>query len=155
MTWAKITADCFLGIALTLISILLTIHNLYPMARSHTAPFFLLSYYQPSQGVYVQGWDDIYFVIGSIVCFTAYRAIAIEWIFMPLAERAGLKKKACIRFAEQGWQLVYFGVFWSLGMVCREFLLAPGKVQLMKTLVSPRHFPILEKHLGAMDAMAC
>jgi acyl-CoA-dependent ceramide synthase len=81
-------------------------------------PFFQLSYYQPAKAVYVQGWDDIYLVMGLIVAFTAVRAITIEWIFGPIARYAGLKRKTAVRFAEQGWLLVYYGGFWSFGMVC-------------------------------------
>lgn len=49
--------------------------------------------------------------------FTAIRAIAIDWVFIRIARQAGIKRKACIRFAEQGWLLLYYGVFWTLGMV--------------------------------------
>lgn len=101
---------------------LLAVHNLYPSLRPYTAPFFQLSYYQPSKGVYIQGWDDIYYVIGSAIGFTAVRAIAIDWIFRPIARSAGLKKKKpSLRFAEQAWLLVYYGFFWTCGMV--SFLL--------------------------------
>lgn len=96
---------------------LLAIHNLYPSLRPYTTPFFQLSHYSPSQGAYVQGPDDVHFVFSSMIAFTAIRAIAIDWIFRPIARYAGLKKKASIRFAEQAWLAVYYGVFWSLGMV--------------------------------------
>jgi len=93
------------------------VHNLYPSLRPYTAPFFQLSHYQPSKGLYVQGWDDIYYVIGSAIGFTAVRAVAIDWIFRPIARYGGLKRKPSIRFAEQAWLLVYYGFFWSFGMV--------------------------------------
>ncbi|KAL2013953.1 hypothetical protein VTN00DRAFT_1478 [Thermoascus crustaceus] len=106
-----------IGISVTILAMLLAVHNLYPSLRPYTAPFFQLSYYQPSKGVYIQGWDDIYYVIGSAIGFTAVRAIAIDWIFRPLARWAGLKKKKpSLRFAEQAWLLVYYGFFWSYGM---------------------------------------
>lgn len=93
------------------------IHTFYPPARAFTRRFFELSYYNPTTKTYVQGQDDLYFVIGWTVIFTAVRAIAIDWVFVPIARHAGLKKKASIRFAEQGWLLLYYGVFWTLGMV--------------------------------------
>lgn len=97
---------------------LLACHNLYPSLRPYTTPFFQLSYQQPSsQDVYTQGWDDIYFVISSAFAFTAIRAIAIDWVFTPVARKAGLKRKASVRFAEQGWLCVYYGFFWTFGMV--------------------------------------
>lgn len=96
---------------------LLAVHNLYPSLRPYTAPFFQLSYYDPSKDAYVQGLDDAYFVFSSAIAFTAIRAIAIDWVFQPLAHYAGLKKKASVRFAEQAWLFVYYGFFWSFGMV--------------------------------------
>ncbi|KAL4929580.1 putative longevity-assurance protein (LAC1) [Aspergillus undulatus] len=105
-----------IGISLTTLSMLLAVHHLYPSLAPYTTPFFQLSYYQPSQGVYIQGWDDIYFVISSVFAFTAIRAIAIEWVFRPMAQWSGLKKKTSIRLAEQGWMALYYAFFWSFGM---------------------------------------
>ena len=101
-------------------AMLVAVHNVYPSLRPYTSAFFKLSHYNPEKGTYVQGWGDIYFAAGSIVGFTALRAITIDWIFQPIARAAGLKRKASIRFAEQGWLLVYYGGFWSYGMVCRQ-----------------------------------
>lgn len=56
-------------------------------------------------------------MIGWIVFCTAARAIAIDWMFVPFARHAGLKKKASIRFAEQAWLVEYYLIFWTLGMV--------------------------------------
>ncbi|KAL3480040.1 TLC domain-containing protein [Aspergillus californicus] len=105
-----------IGISLTSLSMLLAVHHLYPSLSPYTTPFFQMSYYQPSQGVYIQGWDDIYFVVSSVFAFTAIRAIAIEWVIQPLAMWHGLKRKASIRLAEQGWMCLYYGFFWSFGM---------------------------------------
>lgn len=102
---------------------LLAVHNLYPSLRPYTTPFFQLSYYDPAKDAYVQGLDDVYFVFSSAVAFTAIRAIFIDWIFQPVAQYAGLKKKASVRFAEQAWLGVYYGFFWSFGMVrCPYFV---------------------------------
>ena len=97
-------------------AMLLAVHNLYPSLKPYTASFFQLSHKQPS-GVYTQGWDDVYFVAGVMVGFTAIRAICIEWILQPAAMQLGLKRKASIRFAEQGWQVIYYLGFWLYGMV--------------------------------------
>lgn len=103
---------------MTTLAMLLACHNLYPSLRPYTTPFFQLSYPHPSSpDVYTQGWDDIYFVISSAFAFTAIRAIAIDWVFQPVARKAGLKRKASVRFAEQGWLWVYYGFFWTFGMV--------------------------------------
>ncbi|KAF9887597.1 sphingosine N-acyltransferase lag1 [Aspergillus nanangensis] len=115
-TFREWVVDNQIGIALTVLSMLLAVHHLYPSLRPYTSPFFELSYYQPAQGVYVQGWDDIYFVASSAIAFTAIRAITIDWILRPLAQRVGLKRKASVRFAEQGWLWLYYGFFWTFGM---------------------------------------
>lgn len=96
---------------------LLALHNLYPSLRPYTQPFFELSYYDPSTNQYVQGSDDVYFVISAALALTAIREIAIKWIFRPLARYAGLKQKGSIRFAEQGWQATYYGFIWAMGLV--------------------------------------
>lgn len=106
------------GISLTILAMLLALHNLYPSLRPYTQPFFELSYYNPATDSYVQGWDDVYFVFSASLALTAVRAIAIEWILIPLARRAGLKRKGSIRFAEQGWQATYYGFIWAVGLVC-------------------------------------
>ncbi|EAU34663.1 conserved hypothetical protein [Aspergillus terreus NIH2624] len=105
-----------IGISLTTLSMLLAVHHLYPSLRPYTTPFFELSYYQPSQGVYVQGWNDVYFVASAAIAFTAIRAITIDWILRPVASRCGLKRKTSVRFAEQGWQWLYYAFFWTFGM---------------------------------------
>lgn len=64
--------------------------------------------------------DDIYFIFSSMVAFTAIRAISIDWILRPLALQLGLKTKTAVRFAEQGWLLIYYVVFWCYGMVSKK-----------------------------------
>lgn len=115
-TFREWLVDNQIGITLTIFATIMAVHNLYPSLRAYTTPFFQMSYYQPSTGRYRQGWDDVYLVISSIIGFTAARAIAIDWIFCPMAKRNGLKKKAALRFAEQAWMVVYYGIFWTLGM---------------------------------------
>lgn len=97
---------------------LLALHNLYPSLRPYTQPFFELSYYNPASGKYVQGWDDVYFVFSAALALTAVRAISIEWILQPLARQSGVKRKASVRIAEQGWQVMYYSFVWATGLVC-------------------------------------
>lgn len=106
-----------IGISLTILAMLLALHNLYPSLRPYTQPFFQLSYYNKDGDFYVQGWDDVYFVISAALALTAVRAFAIEWVLRPLAQRAGLKRKASVRFAEQGWQAMYYSTVWAVGLV--------------------------------------
>jgi acyl-CoA-dependent ceramide synthase len=53
-----------------------------------------------------------------IVVFTGLRAAVIDYILMPFARKGGVKTaRDQTRFAEQAWLLVYYTVFWPLGMV--------------------------------------
>ncbi|KAJ5095225.1 hypothetical protein N7532_007516 [Penicillium argentinense] len=104
------------GISLTILAMLLALHNLYPSLRPYTQPFFELSYYDPATNQYVQGWDDVYFVVSAALVLTAIRAIAIEWIIQPMARHAGLGRKGSIRLAEQGWQVMYYSFVWATGL---------------------------------------
>ena len=57
-------------------------------------------------------------VIYSIVVLTGLRAGTMDYILLPLAQVAGVrKKKDQVRFAEQGWVLIYDTTMWILGMV--------------------------------------
>lgn len=103
---------------MNLLLLLFMVHATLPRARPTTRKFFELSYYQEDTGRYKQGWDDMAFVGFWLIIFTGLRVVVMDYILKPLAERGGvLKKKDKIRFAEQGWLLVYCSFFWSLGMV--------------------------------------
>ncbi|GLI78628.1 hypothetical protein PoHVEF18_006948 [Penicillium ochrochloron] len=105
-----------IGISLTILAMLLALHNLYPSLRPYTQPFFELSYHDPASNTYVQGWNDVYFVASATLALTAIRAIVIEWVIQPLGRSLGLKRKAALRLAEQGWQVLYYGFIWSIGL---------------------------------------
>lgn len=93
-------------------------HLCFPRARRHTRKFFKLSYFNPSSGKYALGWDDLPLVFYWIVVFTGLRAAVMDYVFVPLAQMAGIeKKKEKVRFAEQAWIFVYPLGVWSLGMV--------------------------------------
>jgi very-long-chain ceramide synthase len=101
----------------TLLSILFSIHFSFPHARHHTHKFFRISYYNPSTNRFALGWDDIWFVFYWIIVFTGARCFTMDYILSPFAHRAGIyKKKAKVRFAEQAWILLYYGLFWCIGM---------------------------------------
>ncbi|KAI1941593.1 hypothetical protein LOZ57_005578 [Ophidiomyces ophidiicola] len=105
-----------IGISLTVLTMIFAVHNLYPSLKPYTAPLLSLPHYLPAKGTYVQGMDDVYFILSSMIAFTAVRAIAIDWVLRPIALQLGLKSKNSLRFAEQGWLLVYYVVFWSYGL---------------------------------------
>lgn len=42
----------------------------------------------------------------------------MRWLWEPLARKWNITdRRAKIRFAEQGWNILYYTVFWSLGLV--------------------------------------
>jgi acyl-CoA-dependent ceramide synthase len=77
-----------------------------------------MSYFDSTNGMYSRGWDDMYLVFFWIVVFTGMRAAVMDYVIKPFARWGGISStKARTRFAEQGWMLLYYIVFWSLGMV--------------------------------------
>ena len=77
-----------------------------------------MSYYNEATGRFALGWDDIFFVFYWIIVFTGMRCAVMDYVLTPAAAWAGIeKKKARVRFAEQAWILLYYGAFWSCGMV--------------------------------------
>ena len=46
----------------------------------------------------------------------------MEYILAPIGKWRGIsKRKDLTRFSEQAWLLVYYSIFWSLGLVCSWF----------------------------------
>lgn len=110
------------GLSINLLLLLALTHLCFPRARRRTQKFFTLSYYDPSTGLYMQGWDDLSLVTFWIVVFTGLRAGVMDYVLKPYARWGGVEKpKARVRFAEQAWLLLYYSVFWTLGMVCCPF----------------------------------
>lgn len=107
-----------LGLSFNLLALLFLAHAFIPKARSITHKFFHLSYYNAASGKYAVGIDDTYLILFCIVLFTGLRAGTMESILAPLGKLQGItKRKELTRFTEQGWMIVYYTVFWSLGMV--------------------------------------
>ena len=111
----------FLGISINLLTLLFLTHICFAEARTHTRKFFQLSYYNPDTGNYALGPNDAWLVVYWVVVFTALRAAIMDYVLMPLSKKAGVKKvRDQARFCEQAWLLVYYLVFWTLGMVGRS-----------------------------------
>ena len=107
---------------MNLLLLLFLTHVSFPRARQHTRKFFDLSYHNREIGRYAIGGDDIFLVVNWVVVLTGLRVACMEYLLIPFAERGGMtKKKEKIRFAEQGWIFIYYTMFWSLGMVSRNF----------------------------------
>jgi hypothetical protein len=121
--------ELFVGFSAITLAIMHGLHLLVPRLQPTTQKLFQVSYYNSATGSYGKGPDDAYLVFYWIVMFTFLRATAVDYIFMPFARRGGIStKKDLIRFAEQAWLLVYYSVFWTLGMVCH--LIAFDKIPL-------------------------
>lgn len=106
------------GLSINCILFLTLTHLFFPRLRPRTIHYFTLSYHDQETGLYNQGWDDLKFVSLWIVVFTALRAATMDYLLVPVARFMGVnKRKATIRFAEQGWLLIYYAVFWTLGIV--------------------------------------
>jgi hypothetical protein len=64
-----------------------------------------------------------------IVVFTGLRAAVMDYVLKPFAQWAGVtNNKTQTRLAEQAWMLLYYIVFWTLGMVSLCDWLAMGVV---------------------------
>lgn len=115
----KLTIDLpFPGLAFNLIALLLLAHAFIPKARPLTGKFFTYSYHNPTTGKYGVGYDDAYFITFCIILFTGLRASAMEYLLAPIAKLGGIsKRKDLTRFSEQAWLLVYYTIFWPLGLV--------------------------------------
>lgn len=111
-------ANAIVGLSVNLLMLLFLTHLSFPRARRHTRKFFELSYYNPNSGEYYAGWNDAWMVFYWIVVFTGIRAAVMDYLLAPFAKKAGAKtERDQTRFAEQAWLLIYYSVFWTLGMV--------------------------------------
>ncbi|EGZ78048.1 longevity assurance proteins LAG1/LAC1 [Neurospora tetrasperma FGSC 2509] len=106
-----------IGFAFNLLALLFLAHGCMPRARSHTGKYFTLSYYNPTTGQYGLGKDDGFLIFFCIILFTGLRAATLEYLFAPYAKSKGIsKRKDITRFSEQAWLLIYYSVFWTLGL---------------------------------------
>lgn len=109
---------CDPGLSFNLLALLFLAHIFIPKARVHTRKYFALSYYNPTSGKYALGQDDANLIIFYIVLLTGLRASAMEYLLAPFGKWVGLtKRKDLTRFSEQAWLLIYYCVFWAMGMV--------------------------------------
>ncbi|KAB5528930.1 TLC domain-containing protein [Coniochaeta sp. 2T2.1] len=106
-----------IALSFNLIALLLLAHASMPKARSHTTAYFNLAYYNPESGRYGIGKDDGYFIFFCIMLFTGLRAATMEHLLAPFAKGQGIsRRKEITRFSEQGWLLIYYSVFWTVGL---------------------------------------
>lgn len=131
------------GLSINCLALLTLTHVLFPSLRSFTTPFFTLSHQDHKTGEYHPGTDDFKFVSLWIIIFTGLRAGTMDYVLTPWARSLGLaKKKTIVRFSEQGWMLIYYCIFWSLGMV-RSKCSGPLDMADNTTAVPVLHFRLL------------
>lgn len=92
------------------------VHALVPHARRYTKLFYKLQYHDVT-GRFLQGFNDIYFVLAWVVLLTAIRATIIASTYQLTTRLNLVSGKARVRFSEQSWLLFYDGISFSLGMV--------------------------------------
>ncbi|KAF9439164.1 sphingosine N-acyltransferase lag1 [Entomortierella beljakovae] len=85
------------------------------------------------QVLYGKGWNDLYMLLVWIMIWTAIREGAMTYLFLPLGRQLGvggsgkksnvketkaeekLREGKILRFAEQGWLVLYDGCMWTFG----------------------------------------
>lgn len=142
----------FSGFSFNLLALLFLAHGI-PRARDHTIKYFTLSYYNPQSGLYGIGWYDTYFTAFCVILFTLLRAAVMEYVLAPFAKSQGVsKRKDITRFSEQAWLLMYYSVFWSLGVVS-WFQIHAGFLTrwLTSSQVHLRELAALPQSPGAVD----
>src|ERR1700737_5076213 len=101
---------------LTLLSALAITHLFIP--QSYTAKFFYLSHFNPETNLFNKGSSDWPFVFTWIIFFTLLRALLMQYISKPFfnyfAPHPTPRKST--RFAEQGWNLAYYSISFSVGL---------------------------------------
>lgn len=106
------------GASFNLLALLFLAHGM-PRARDYTAKYFTLSYYNPESGKYGLGLADGHLVLFCVIVLLGLRAAIMEYVLAPFAKAQGIaKRKDITRFSEQAWGIVYYSVFWPLGLVC-------------------------------------
>ncbi|KAK5991241.1 Sphingosine N-acyltransferase-like protein FUM18 [Cladobotryum mycophilum] len=105
------------GLSINLLALAFLSNLCIPRARQYTTKFFHLAYYNPKTSKYASGSDDAYLITLFVVLFTGLRAAAMEYVLAPFAKLQGIRKrKDLTRFSEQAWLLIYYVIFWSVGM---------------------------------------
>ncbi|KDN47483.1 hypothetical protein RSAG8_03623, partial [Rhizoctonia solani AG-8 WAC10335] len=76
-----------------------------------------LSDSEPSDPRYGKGWLDLAFLAYYVIFFSFARQLVTIHIIKPFAQRLGIHRESKLdRFAEQGYAVLYFGIFGSLGL---------------------------------------
>jgi acyl-CoA-dependent ceramide synthase len=72
--------------------------------------------------VFVYDSKDILFIVYYVIVWSFVRQFLTIHVLHPIALKFGLRKRAKLdRFGEQGYALIYFSLFGSLGIVSLDF----------------------------------
>lgn len=98
--------------------LLYSTHAFVPSMRWLTDKMVHLQY-QRGPNAYGIGIDDAYFVVNVMITLTFFRSFVMQLILNPMAEEWFhiRSKKAKVRFAEQGWCLIYYSFLFIYGLV--------------------------------------
>lgn len=111
---ARTFKDNQLVITRSILTAIYAAHLLVPLWRAYTSKFIHLQYLQgfnaSGEAVFGVGRDDAYFVVHWLVMLTFLRSFIMLLILEPFASSVCkiYSKKAKLRFAEQGWLMVYY-----------------------------------------------
>lgn len=136
--------DHQLLITRSLLTAIYAAHLLVPLARGYTSKFIHLQYLKgfnaDGKAVYGMGRDDVYFVVHWLVMLTFLRSFIMQLILEPMASSVCriYSKKAKLRFAEQGWLVIYYCC--SFGYGWYVYLESPHYMNLDNLFLSwPNH----------------
>lgn len=138
-------------------------HEARRLAGDHTVragPWALL--YGVQGYLYQRGWNDALFVATLVLVFTLARAVLMKYLLLPLGEFAvpyptkarssaqqspealherakalRIREKEVLRFAEQGFSLIYYACSWSLGL----YIASRESYWPLKTVEYWTHYP--------------
>ena len=153
MQWLQTPSNIFSVVSWSLILSVAAIHSLVPYARSYTTSLYDLPYAQ-GNGKYVQGSEDALFVLGWLVLMTAIRATIIECIYEFVTRLRVMSRKASMRFAEQGFLLIYDFTSFSMGMVRSPLANLRRTSSDFRLIAHPRKFVLLAQFRGAVVYLA-
>ncbi|GAA6003147.1 hypothetical protein JCM10207_001771 [Rhodosporidiobolus poonsookiae] len=89
--------------------------------RNPFSRFLLLSFRKPGTSLYYKGRDDAFFIAWWVIAFGFIRDALMRWMFVPIARLCGIRsKRELARFAEQGWQLCYCSISFSIGLYINQ-----------------------------------
>ncbi|KAJ1719407.1 Sphingosine N-acyltransferase lag1 [Coemansia erecta] len=101
------------------LALLAVIHGHDYFVAQHKSPFVHMKHKIPgdAQGRYYRGSQDVYYILYWVIAFTLVRIVVMTKILEPFAKWWGVRSSRKVtRFAEQGWQTIFYIVSNSAGL---------------------------------------